>query len=280
MSSTQLRQINLSWTEVEPDLRNGIITNYIIQYQIRNGDGNIRNKTVVGLTTTLTANDGIVAGVTYIITVAARTMIGPGPTSALAMQGTITQPIDISGGAQPITANTNAVTQNTIPITLPSIPGATPNNFSHFWVIAMKVDSAFANNIRQNATVRFSDNSSFTMYSDDIPVNVPYIVAEISASSLTLSTTTNFILGDEGNTEFLNDQPTLYRNGPLTQGTEYTAFLWGFPPNVAVSSIIITVALSLGSLYISATQCERTLRGEGPGDEARIRVPSSMCVLE
>ena len=42
----------------------------------------------------------------------------------------------------------------------------------------------------------------------------------------------------------------------------------------------IKVALSLGSLYVSATRCERTLRGEGPGDEARIRVPSSMCVLE
>ena len=236
VSSTTLREINLSWTNVDPDLQNGMITSYTVQFWIQ-GDANIRNKTVTTLATTLDASNGVMAGKIYIITVFASTMIGPGPSSTEIMQETIMQPIDIDRTAPPITANTNAITQNSIPITLPAIPGASLNSFSHFWVIAMKVDDAFAENIRQNSTVRLMDNSSFTTYSDNIPVNIPYIVAEISASNLTLSSTTSFTLGDEAATMRLNDQPILYRNGPLTQGTQYTAFLWGFPPSVAVSSI-------------------------------------------
>ena len=181
------------------------------------------------LTTTLNSNDGIMAGKLYIITIVASTMIGPGPPSMSTMQKTIMQPISISTGDQSITVNTNAITQNTIPIILPSIPGA---SFSHFWVIAMKVDNAFAGDIRQNNTVRFSNNNTFTMYSDNIPLNTPYIVAEISA--LNISDITTFVLGDERGTERFNDE-LMYRNGPLTQGTQYTAFLWGFPPSVAVS---------------------------------------------
>ena len=205
----------------------------MVQFRIQEDTVN-STKNVTGLMTTLNSSDGIKAGVTYIITVAANTVVGPGPPSIETRQQTIMQPLNISTGNQSITAATNDITETTIPIVLPSIPGATSTSFSHFWVIAMKVDNAFADIIQLDGTVQFRDNSSFTTYSDDIPLNTPYIVAEIAASNLTLSSNTNFILGNEGATAGLNDQP-MYRNGPLTQGTQYTAFLWGFPPSVAVS---------------------------------------------
>jgi hypothetical protein len=205
-----------------------MITNYTVLFRTQ---GNTRNKTVPELATTLLASDGIIAGVRYNITVLASTGVGPGPQSIPALQETIMEPADIATGP-PINAITNAVTQTTIPITLPTIPGG----FSHFWIIAMKVDDSFAASIREDGTVRFpngspiSDNSSFVVYSDDIRDNTPYIVAEIAASNL--SGPTNYILGDE---TAVNDRPDLYQNGPLTEGTQYTVFLWGFPPSVTVS---------------------------------------------
>ena len=215
-----------------------MITSYTVQFRTQDGTSS-GNKTVTELSTILNASNGVMAGVTYSITVFASTAIGPGPLSAQVTQETIVEPEDIA--MVDISAITGSISQTTIPIRLPSTPGATSNSFSHFWVIAMKVDNSFAASIRNNDTVRFpdgreiSDNSSFAVYSDDIRVNTPYIVAEISASSF--SSTINFILGDEANTQSLNDEPA-YRNGPLAEGTQYTVFLWGFPPSVDVSMIL------------------------------------------
>ena len=247
VSSTRLREIDLSWTIVLPDLQNGLITSYTVQFQTQDGTSS-GNKTVTELSTILDASNGVMAGVTYSITVFASTAIGPGPRSAQVTQGTIVEPEDIAMVAERISVITGSISQTTIPIRLPSIPGATSNSFSHFWVIAMKVDDSFAMSIQNNNTVRFpdgreiSDNSSFAVYSDDIRVNTPYIVAEISASIF--SSTINFILGDEANTQSLNDEPA-YRNGPLAEGTQYTVFLWGFPPSVAVSMILYIIIFLL-----------------------------------
>ena len=230
-SSTQLRQIVLGWTIVDPDLQNGDITNYTVQFQ--NGNGNPGIKTVDALTITLTADDGIEAGVTYIIAVAASTLVGRGPFSSEVTQATIPEPIDIAANADPIIVDTNGVTETTIPITLPSIPGANQNSLSHLWVIAMKVNGA--SSLNENPKVRFPNNSSFTNYSNNVPINIPYIVAEIDASKIDLPA--RFLLGDETATGSLNDNAERYQNGPLTQGTQYTVFVWGFPPNVAVSDM-------------------------------------------
>ena len=215
--------------------------------------GNAGSKIVLERATTLNANDGILAGMTYSITVLASTRVGQGPQSSPVMQETIVQPPNIvnDAGAEPITAIMNAVSQTTIPITLDlqSIPSG---SFSHFWIIAMKVDNSYAASIRQNGTVRFpngsviSDNSSFVFYSDNIPNNTPYIVAEVSASNLMRSI--NFILGGETATQNLNEYPT-YRNGPLTEGTQYTVFLWGFPASVPVS--LKAIALNSTIAYMS-----------------------------
>ena len=236
VSSTRLREISLSWTEVLPDLQNGMITNYTVIFQSRD---NASNVTVLERATTLNASDGISAGMTYSITVLASTIAGQGPQSLPVVQETIVQPPSIvnDAGAEPITVIMNAVSQTTIPITL-GLQSMLSGSFSHFWVIAMKVDANYAASIQQDGTVRFpngsviSDNSSFVLYSDNIPNNTPYIVAEVSASSLMRSI--NFILGDETATQGLNEYPT-YRNGPLTEGTQYTVFLWGFPSSVPVS---------------------------------------------
>ena len=213
-----------------------MITNYTVQFRTQDNTSS-GSKTVLELATTLNASNGVLAGMTYSITVLASTGVGQGPQSSPVMQETIMEPLDIANdpGVEPITAITDTVSQTTIPITLPSLPSG---SFSHFWIIAMKVDDSYAASIRGDSTVRYpngseiSDNSSFVMYSDNIRDNTPYIVAEVSASNLIRST--NFILGDESATQNLNDQP-LYRNGPLTEGTQYTVFLWGFPPSVQVS---------------------------------------------
>ena len=254
VSSTRLREISLSWTEVLPDQRNGMITNYMVIFQSRDNASIIYNVTVRKRATTLNASNGISAGMTYNITVLASTRVGQGPQSSPVMQETIVEPPNIvnGAGAEPITVIMNAVSQTTIPITL-DLQSMLSGSFSHFWVIAMKVDASYAASIQQNGTVRFpngsviSDNSSFVLYSDNIPNNTPYIVAEVSASRLMRSI--NFILGDEGATPNLNDQPSLYRNGPLTEGTQYTVFLWGFPASVPVS--LKAIALNSTIAYMS-----------------------------
>ena len=103
------------------------------------------------------------------------------------------------------------------------------HSHSHYWVIAMKVGESF--NLDQDPTLSFPDNSSFTTYSTSIPVDTPYIVAEITVSRLPSS----FILGDGNGTRALNDFPNRYHNGPLEEGTQYAVFVWGFSPAVPVS---------------------------------------------
>ena len=219
---------------MEPEFQNGNITNYTIRFFVVNDNGNddFQYKTVPGLSTILTADDNITAGSTYNISVAGNTVIGRGPFNNGVRQSTISQPV-ISGT---FIVDTNAITETTIRITLPSIPGAGPNTFSHFWVIAMKYEEDGSFSRSDSADIRFPNNNSFVSYSENIPVNTPYVVAEIDATRITISESTSFLLGDETATASLNDQPSRYRNGPLSAGTEYTAFLWGFPPSVPVSN--------------------------------------------
>ena len=54
-----------------------------------------------------------------------------------------------------------------------------------------------------------------------MPAGQPYIAAEIDSAVLPET----YILGDESQ---VNDLPELYRNGPLEEGTLYTAFIWVF----------------------------------------------------
>ena len=216
---------------MEPDLQNGIILNYTVQLQVLSGSGSGIIVTVGGLFVTLTATNGIEAGVVYNVSIAANTRVGRGPFSTGLTQGTIQEPLVIPTD-RPITVDQGRITDTTLLITLPSIPGAGPDSFSHFWVIAMKPDIDFS--LDRSPTDTFPDNSSFSLYSDDLPLNTPYIVAEIDASRVTGPT--NFLLGNETATATLNDVGG-YRNGPLTPGTPYTVFMWGFPPSVAVSNI-------------------------------------------
>ena len=77
------------------------------------------------------------------------------------------------------------------------------------------------------------NNSVFTNYSSSVPANTPYVAAEIRSANYQPSMT--FVLGDEEGTMSINDFPDLYRNGPLQQGSAYTAFVRAFPFPVAVS---------------------------------------------
>lgn len=89
--------------------------------------------------------------------------------------------------------------------------------------------------LSENPKEYFPDNSSFIRYSTaDIPVNAPYVVAELSAS--TYSENRGFFLGNEADTTPLNDFPNLYMNGPLMEGSTYTAFVWGFAHSVTPRS--------------------------------------------
>lgn len=231
LSSTELQQIAINWTIVDPDLQNGIITNYTVLFQLLDGNGNrngnVRSKTVEVLSTVLTAADGIEAGVTYNISVAANTIVGRGPTSRGINQPTILEPPDLIRNGDFVEVDQNLITETTILITLPSIPGS---DFSHFWVIAMKHNETLRLDV--NPTVHFPNNRSFRLYSEDIPANIPYIVAEVAASKL--ASRNNFVLGNNSaNGDF--NEVAKYVNGRLTPGTEYTVFLWGFSPSVPVS---------------------------------------------
>ncbi len=103
---------------------------------------------------------------------------------------------------------------------------------SHYWVVVIRLDDASAFDESRNPTSVYPDNSSFTNYSASVPLT-PYIAAEIRADNYQPSTF--FILGDESGTRGINDFPDLYRNGPLEQGSTYTAFVRAFSPTVPVS---------------------------------------------
>ncbi len=83
------------------------------------------------------------------------------------------------------------------------------------------------NNILPPNINNFVDNSSFSFYTANIGVQIPYVVAEINDSSYNKSKAKDFTLG--GNTSDFNDIPK-YVNGPLSQNTFYTVFVWGFVP--------------------------------------------------
>ena len=98
-------------------------------------------------------------------------------------------------------------------------------------MIVFKLGSTSIENI--NPKDLFQDNSTFTNYSSDVPLDRPYIVAEISTNNYSQGMT--FLLGDEARTRSINDFPDLYRNGPLEPETSYVAFVWGFSASVPVS---------------------------------------------
>ena len=109
-----------------------------------------------------------------------------------------------------------------------------PSIYSHFWVVVVRMEE------KESQQQRISQNIS--TYSSDIPVNIPYIVAEMSADTY-LQSRRFFVLGDENGTRQLNDFPKLYRNGPLLAGSLYTLFVRAFvhpiPPQSSSVSIYI-----------------------------------------
>lgn len=106
--------------------------------------------------------------------------------------------------------------------------------YSHFWVIAMRLDNNQVQPLK-NITDQFQDNTSFATYSRYIPINTPYIVAEMS-KDIYLQAIRFFVLGDENSTQVLNDFPNLYRNGPLLPGSIYTVFVRGFVHSIPPKS--------------------------------------------
>ena len=80
------------------------------------------------------------------------------------------------------------------------------------------------------------NNETFVLYTafDPVPIERPYIAAEISADDSTENLLSSFRAGDSASTEGINDID-IYVNGPLLEGTRYTAFIWGFAPAVPVS---------------------------------------------
>ena len=106
---------------------------------------------------------------------------------------------------------------------------------SHYWVIVIKLgDREFDQTADPSAL--YPNNSTFTTYSSSVPVGTPYIVAEIGSNNYDPSMT--FVLGDEESTMRINDFPHLYMNGPLQQGSTYTAFVRAFAVSVLVSIYI------------------------------------------
>ncbi|XP_064387090.1 receptor-type tyrosine-protein phosphatase S-like isoform X2 [Halichondria panicea] len=216
-TSTLLNSINVNWNPLADNETNGVITGYTVQYI----SSEAMTMDTVN-TTLISATLNVMAGYTYTISVAARTAIGLGPYSTAVSQMTIPVPPTFSPDPPPV--GSPGVT--TIPITLPAVSGGT---FSHYWVVVIRLDDASAFDESRNPTSVYPDNSSFTNYSASVPLT-PYIAAEIRADNYQPSMV--FILGDESGTRGINDFPDLYRNGPLEQGSTYTAFVRAFSPTV------------------------------------------------
>ena len=89
--------------------------------------------------------------------------------------------------------------------------------------------------LSENPIRQFPDNNSFARSSSNAPVNVPYIVAEMSAA-IYIQNRRFLILGNDDGSRPLNDFPDLYRNGLLMPGSTYTAFVWGFTPSIPPQS--------------------------------------------
>ena len=83
----------------------------------------------------------------------------------------------------------------------------------------------------ENPKTRFTDNSTFGSYSEVLPVNQPYIVAEISSGNYDKARM--YVLGD--NASNVHNEIPKYVNGPLSSDTRYTVFVWGFSPVPQVS---------------------------------------------
>ena len=104
---------------------------------------------------------------------------------------------------------------------------------SQYWVVVIRLESVANFDQTADPSMEYPDNSTFTNYSSSVPANTPYVAAEISSANYQPSTT--FVLGDEEGTMDINDFPDLYRNGPLQQGSTYTAFVRAFSTPVSVS---------------------------------------------
>ena len=103
-------------------------------------------------------------------------------------------------------------------------------------MVVIRLDSAAGFDQTADPSALYPNDTQFTNYSSSVPAGTPYIVAEISSNNYDPSMT--FVLGDEEGTMRINDFPDLYRNGPLQQGSTYTAFVRAFAVSVPVSICI------------------------------------------
>lgn len=244
-------RIRVSWSPLPLRRRNGIILQYSVLYRpISPPDSshvfNVSNGTEVLLLLPLGA------GISYSFRVSAETIAGRGPFSERVIQQTYHLPPAFNSDPPKTVSGLDATT-NTIPLELPSVDfnqiryksclitviirGAALIYFltySHFWVIAMRLDNSQVQPL-ENMTDQFLDNTSFTTYSSYIPTNTPYIVAEMS-TDIYLRAKRFFVLGNENGTRALNDFPKLYRNGPLLPGSTYTVFVRGFVHSIPPES--------------------------------------------
>jgi hypothetical protein len=222
-SSIRQGEINLEWTPINDELRNGIITHYIIQYTT--GNGVVFNDSVTGDFTSATLT-GLEGGTLYHLNVSGTTIAGRGPSDT-ATQTTINNPPTIADVAPPLAPPSDT----TIPVSFPSEINAQNTDF--VWVVVIKLNTSDITSLfsSDNPDIVFPNNNSFLSLSQvesgDIPFGRPYVASEISQSVISLTYT--FIIGSPDND---NDQPLLYANPPLEQGTYYTYFIRAFPPSV------------------------------------------------
>ena len=114
---------------------------------------------------------------------------------------------------------------------------------SHYWVVVIRLGSPADFDQTADPSDVYPDNSRFTNYSSSVPADTPYVAAEISSANYQPSMT--FVLGDEKATMSINDFPDLYRNGPLQQGSTYTAFVRAFAVGVPVGMCVYVCHLLL-----------------------------------
>ena len=107
-------------------------------------------------------------------------------------------------------------------------PRLTPSPCSHVWIFVVRLNSK---NDDLSTIDTFSTDR--VTYSDNIAAGLPYVAAEISISNYP----DMFVLG-EGVQPAINDDPQ-FSNGPLREGTYYTAFVRVFSPllDPSVSSL-------------------------------------------
>ncbi len=124
---------------------------------------------------------------------------------------------------------------------------------SHYWVVVIRLDDASTFDESGDPSSVYPDNNSFTNYSANIPPLRPYIAAEIRSDNY--APLTDFTLGDDTGTRGINDFPDRYRNGPLEQGSTYTAFVRAFSRIVPASYRSFDIIMSLCFYWQFSLSC-------------------------